>query len=186
MATAAGTRARIVVTAARLFRQQGVTGTGLLTILEEAGAPRGSLYHHFPGGKEELVVEALRYEAERVTADLTVLTAGRCDEATALGAFAEALAVSLETSDFRLGCPVSTAALELSAVAPAVRQVCADTYATWQALVAEHLRTVGYGPDDARHRAELVLAAFEGAMLIARATRDGDVLRRTAAALSPR
>jgi len=158
-----------------------VTGTGLLTVLETAGAPRGSLYHHFPGGKEQLVVEALRFEADRVTRDLVALTASGCDEATALRAFAEALASSLETSGFRLGCPVSTAALELSADTPAVREVCAATYA---AIVSEHLESLGYRADAARTRAEVVLAALEGAMLLARAAEDGNVIRRVAAALS--
>jgi len=167
-----------------LFREQGVTGTGLLTVLETAGAPRGSLYHHFPGGKEQLVVEALRFEADRVTRDLVALTASGCDEATALRAFAEALASSLETSGFRLGCPVSTAALELSADTPAVREVCAATYAAWQAIVSEHLESLGYRADAARTRAEVVLAALEGAMLLARAAEDGNVIRRVAAALS--
>jgi len=180
-----GTRERIVSTAARLFRERGVSGTGLLTVLDQAGAPRGSLYHHFPGGKEQLVVEALRFEADRVTRQLAGLAASGCDEATALAAFADGLARSLETSGFRLGCPVSTAALELSADAPAVREVCAASYADWQALIADHLRTVGHDTVAAGARAEVVLAAFEGAMLLARAARDGDVLRRVAASLAP-
>lgn len=186
MAGRTGTRERLVSTAARLFRERGVSGTGLLTVLEAAAAPRGSLYHHFPGGKEQLVVEALRFEAARVTRELTTLAASGCDEASALRAFADALARSLETSGFRLGCPVSTAALELSADAPAVREVCATTYAAWQALIAEHLQSVGYDTGAACARAEVVLAAFEGAMLLARAAHDGDVLRRVATALSPR
>jgi len=178
-----GTRGRIVAQAARLFREQGVTGTGVLAVLAAAGAPRGSLYHHFPGGKEQLVVEALRFEADRVTADVRALMATRPDEATAVRAFAEALAVSLERSGFRLGCPVSTAALELSSQSEAVREVCAQTYADWQGLIAAHAVTVGYDEPAARARAELVLAALEGAMLLARAARDGDVLRRTASSL---
>jgi len=178
-----GTRERIVAQAARLFREQGVTGTGVLAVLAAAGAPRGSLYHHFPGGKEQLVVEALRFEADRVTADVRALMATRPDEATAVRAFAEALAVSLERSGFRLGCPVSTAALELSSQSEAVREVCAQTYADWQGLIAAHAVAVGYDETAAQARAELVLAALEGAMLLARAARDGDVLRRTATSL---
>lgn len=179
------TRDTLVRTAARLFRANGVTGTGILTIVAEAGAPRGSLYHHFPGGKEQLVVEALRYEADRVTRDLGALLQAYPDEHTAITHFADALARSLETSDFRLGCPVSTAALELSADSPDIRQVCAETYVAWQALLRDHLSAVGHSTAGATARAELVLAALEGALILARARRDGDVLRRTALALAP-
>lgn len=121
--------------------------------------------------------------AERVTADVRALMATRPDEATAVRAVAEALAVSLERSGFRLGCPVSTAALELSSQSEAVREVCAQTYADWQRLIAAHAVTVGYDETAAQARAELVLAALEGAMLLARVARDGDVLRRTATSL---
>ena len=178
------TRQRLVATAARLFRERGVTGTGLLTILEAADAPRGSLYHHFPGGKDELIIAALEFEGARVTADLDAVVATAPDAPTAMAYFAEALALSLEQTGFRLGCPVSTAALELSSESEAVRAVCARTYAGWQALMAETLIDQGYEPAAAAGRAELTLAALEGAMLLARAQRDGDVIRRVMAVLA--
>ena len=179
------TRERIVITAARMFRAQGVTGTGMLAILEAAAAPRGSLYHHFPGGKDELVLEALRFEAGRVSDGLGLLLIDLPDEAAALVAFAETLAVSLERSDYKLGCPISTAALELSSISEPVRRLCARAYEDWQTKLRDHLVSVGRDPADAATRAELVLAAYEGALLLARARRDGDVLRRIATALIP-
>jgi TetR/AcrR family transcriptional repressor of lmrAB and yxaGH operons len=181
----APTRERLISTAARLFRERGVTGTGLLTILQAARAPRGSLYHHFPGGKDELTLAALQYEADRVTTGLEALIASVPDPATATRRFAEALAVSLEQSDFRLGCPVSTAALELSSESDSVRLLCVETYGRWQQLLAETLQRNGLTHGAAAGHAELTLAALEGSLLLARARRDADVIRRVGAALAP-
>ncbi|MFG1610170.1 TetR/AcrR family transcriptional regulator [Actinoplanes sp. NPDC049265] len=178
------TRDRIVSTAARLFRERGVTGTGVLTVLAEASAPRGSLYHHFPQGKQGLVVEALRHESDRVTEQLRVLLAGDPDEAAALTMFAEALATELEGSDFRLGCPVSTATLELASDNDDIRAVCSATYQTWIRLIADHLVLRGQTAVAAEARAELAVTAFEGALLLARAARNADVLRRVATTLT--
>ncbi|MFF4749332.1 TetR/AcrR family transcriptional regulator [Streptomyces sp. NPDC002514] len=177
-------RDRIISTAARLFRERGVTGTGVLTVLAEAQAPRGSLYHHFPGGKDQLVVAALRYESDRVTGQLRALLAEDVDESTALTLFAEALATDLEQSGFRLGCPVSTATLELASDNDEIRTVCSATYQAWTRLVADHLLRRGFDASAADAHAELVVAAFEGALLLARAARNADALRRVAKSLS--
>jgi TetR/AcrR family transcriptional repressor of lmrAB and yxaGH operons len=178
------TRDRVVAVAAELFRARGVTGTGLKTILERAEAPRGSLYHHFPGGKDELVLEALRFEAARIETDLHTVLPVCADESEAIHAFVEGLARSLERSEFRLGCPVSTAALELAAESEAVRAVCAEAYDAWQQLLRDQLCEFGYAPGAAASRAELILATVEGGMLLARARRDGNVLRRLATSLT--
>jgi TetR/AcrR family transcriptional repressor of lmrAB and yxaGH operons len=180
------TRERVVSAAAELFRGRGVTGTGLLRILEQAEAPRGSLYHHFPGGKDELVLEALRFESARVETDLRRSLPDCTNEPQAIHAFAEGLARSLETSDFRLGCPVSTAALELAAESEPVRAVCAAAYDAWLTLLSDRLHEFGYAPEPAQARAEFILATIEGGMLLARTRRDGNVLRRLAGALTDR
>lgn len=178
------TRERLITSAARLFRERGVTGTGLLSVLEAAQAPRGSLYHHFPGGKDELVIAALRFEGNRVTSDLEALATAVPDAGAATREFADALATELERTDFKLGCPVSTAALELSTESDAVRQVCADTYDRWQQILAEQLDRIGMPHEQAQAQAELTLAAIEGALLLARARRDGSIVRRVARALT--
>jgi TetR/AcrR family transcriptional repressor of lmrAB and yxaGH operons len=178
----AGTRDRIVATAAELFRAQGVQGTGVLSILDRARAPRGSLYHHFPGGKSELVLASLEFEAAQVTRDLAALLATDPDPATAIIAFAEALAGALELSDYRLGCPLATAVLELANDDPAIRHLCASTYATWQQAIGGHLRRRGL--DNAEQLAEATLTAIEGALILARAHRDADIVRRVAASIA--
>ena len=178
----AGTRDRIVATAAEMFRAQGVQGTGMLSILDRAQAPRGSLYHHFPGGKNELVLAALELEADQVTRDLATLLATDPDPATAVIAFADALATTLETSDYRLGCPLTTAVLELANEDPAIRQLSVSAYTTWQQAIGNHLRK--HGRDNADQLAETTLSAIEGALILARAHRDADIVRRVGASIA--
>ena len=175
----ANTRERMVASAAELFRAQGVHGTGVLAILDRADAPRGSLYHHFPGGKAELVLAALEYETTRVSDELAALLASDPDPVDAVLAFAEALAVTLELSNYRLGCPITTAALELANDDAAVRQLCADAYNSWQHAIGSQLRVRGI--DQADQLAEAMLSAIEGALVLARVNRDANILRRVAA-----
>ncbi|GAB18509.1 putative TetR family transcriptional regulator [Gordonia effusa NBRC 100432] len=163
-----------------MFRAKGVTGTGTLEIISAAGAPRGSMYHHFPGGKSQLTVEALRFESARVSADLQNLIDTGSDASTILVSFTEALATSLEISEFRLGCPVTTAALELSSEDPEVRAVCAEAYRTWQSMIEALLLQRSSKSDQAAAAAdaELILATIEGGLLLARAYQDTNTLRR--------
>jgi len=173
-----GTRNRVIASAAELFRAQGVHGTGVLEILDHASAPRGSLYHHFRGGKSELVLAALEFEARRIADQLAALLEVTPDPKAAVVAFADALADTLELSDFRLGCPVTTAALELSSSEGAVRDLCARIYGDWQQMITDHL--AAHGHHGAERRAEAVLSAIEGALVLARVRRDGDPVRRVA------
>lgn len=170
------TRDRVVTTAAELFRAQGVQGTGLLEILDRAEAPRGSLYHHFRGGKAELVLAALEFEAGRVGDQLAALLAATPDPEAAVVAFADGLATTLELSGYRLGCPITTSALELSAIDDAVRDLCARVYGDWQGMIRDHLAAGGV--DEAGGRAEVILSAIEGALILARVNRDGEIVRR--------
>src|SRR5438093_8805032 len=111
MATAAthtdkerATRSRVLLATSRLLQTRGYHGTGLAQILSEANAPRGSMYFHFPGGKEQLAVEALRKSEAWITRAMTAaLEAGRVDVRTGIRAFIEAFARQLERSEFAEG-----------------------------------------------------------------------------------
>ena len=176
------TRQRVLSSAAHLYREQGVTGTGVLSVLADANAPRGSLYHHFPRGKAQLVAEALALSGDEITARLRAAAGEDLSAAQLVGAFVEGLARDLEGSAWRAGCPVATATLELAASDPVVADVCARAYADWQHVVAERLAAEGrQDPDgDAEH----VLAVVEGALVLARAQRDTGPLSRAAARLA--
>ncbi|TQM81384.1 TetR family transcriptional regulator [Saccharothrix saharensis] len=170
------TRQRVVRTAADLFRAQGYHATGINQVLAEGGAPKGSLYFHFPGGKEQLAVEAVTLAGNELCDALAAVLDSEPDSAKALAQALELLGRDLLASDFRSGCPVATVALDAASDSEPIRAACADVYARWQRLIAA--RT---GDEDV---ATVVLAAIEGALLLARTRRSLDPLHAVGARLS--
>lgn len=177
-------RARFVEATAELLRRQGYHATGLKQIVAHSGAPRGSLYFHFPEGKEQLAEAALQHSGEQMREDLRGLIEGAVDPPAAIEAVAEALADRLEASEFLDGCPVATVALEAAAQSPRLRDACSGSYSQWQSLVEERL--LGWGLEGARARAlaNLVLCTIEGALLLSRAHGSTAPLRSAGAQLA--
>ncbi|MFF4159297.1 TetR/AcrR family transcriptional regulator [Streptomyces sp. NPDC001678] len=173
---AVGTRDRIVRAAARLLQRQGYEGTGIKQIARDAEATLGSVYHFFPGGKQELAVAAIQH-GEREFAD--ILRAGLAaadDSAEAVTACTRLLADSLRESDWMDGCPVAATALETVGRAPAIQQACAEAIGHWTDLVAEKLRGGGLDEDTARDLACAVISTLEGAELTAQVLRSEEPL----------
>jgi TetR/AcrR family transcriptional repressor of lmrAB and yxaGH operons len=164
------TRDRAIRTAAHLFRAQGYHATGLNQVLAEGGLPKGSLYFHFPGGKEQLAVESLQRAGEELCAAIAEAMRSGADPAEALEKVLALLGDHLVATDFREGCPVATVALDAAAQSEAIRAACAGVYDSWEALVADRLRAAGV--DDADGLATVLVAAVEGALLLARTRRD--------------
>ena len=170
-------RARFVETTAALLRRQGYHATGLKQIVSRSGAPRGSLYFHFPDGKEQLAEAALRHSGQQMHGRLHALIDEADDPPAAIEAVADALADELEASEFLDGCPVATVALEAAAQSPRLQQACSASYARWQALVEDRLRAWGLDPSRAEPLANLVLCTIEGALLLSRAHASAAPLR---------
>jgi TetR/AcrR family transcriptional repressor of lmrAB and yxaGH operons len=164
------TRERAIRTAAGLFRAQGYHATGVNQVLAEGGLPKGSLYFHFPGGKEQLAVESLRLSGEELGSGISAALASTPDPAAALDRILALLGEHLVATGFREGCPVATVALDAAAQSEPIRAACADVYDSWEGLLAQHLRAAGMG--DADGLATVVVAAVEGAILLARTRRD--------------
>jgi TetR/AcrR family transcriptional repressor of lmrAB and yxaGH operons len=176
-------RADAIATAARLFHHQGYHGTGLAQVLTESGAPKGSFYFHFPGGKEQLAVEAVEASSAAVEALIT-RAAERADDAPDVGRRASrAIAGWLEQSNFEEGCAVATLAAEAAGTSPALREACENAYTRWRQLFADALRQRGVPAGPARELATLTVAAIEGGTLIARTERRADALRTVTAML---
>ena len=181
--TAKGERSRqkLVAAAAGLLRKQGYHGTGLAEIVSTSGAPRGSLYFYFPGGKEELACAAL----EESGAMWRRLLEGVIDAAPDLGVAVEnvcrVLAEALAASGWESGCPLATVALEASAASEAVRGTCAAHYAAWEATIGRRLVALGVEPARAAELATFGLASIEGALLLAKVKRDPAPLRAAGA-----
>jgi len=177
------TRQRMLDTAADLFHSQGYHATGLTQLTTAGGAPKGSLYFHFPGGKEQLAAEAVRLSSERTGALLRAIVRDAPDVATAIDRVVDALANFLTESDFQRGCPLATVALDAAAESEPIREACADGYSAWHDILTDYLAAQGLGKDRADELGTIVLAAVEGGLLLARTRRDVAPLRAVAAHL---
>lgn len=170
------TRDAMVISAAQLFRQRGVEATSLRDVVEHAGAPRGSIYHHFPGGKAELAREATVLAANFIENILAgVLADG--DPSAAIEKFVGYWERVLEESAFTEGCPVAAAALSGDETAEA-RAAAGDAFTLWEARLTDELRRRGTPAGTARDRASLAICAIEGALMVSRARRTSEPLRQ--------
>ncbi|EOD58507.1 TetR/AcrR family transcriptional regulator [Amycolatopsis vancoresmycina] len=174
------TRQRMLDTAADLFHTQGYHATGLTQLTTAGGAPKGSLYFHFPGGKEQLAAEAVRLSSERTGALLEAILADAPDPATAIDRAVDALASFLTGSDFQRGCPLATVALDAAASSEPIREACVDGYASWHGVLCSYFAAQDLPAERADELATIVLAAIEGGLLLARTRRDLAPLRAVA------
>ncbi|MFJ9546774.1 TetR/AcrR family transcriptional regulator [Streptomyces erythrochromogenes] len=169
--TELGTRERLVRTASRLMQHGGYENTPVKQLVREAEATLGSLYHFFPGGKQELAVAAIHFGDEEFAALLRAGLAARPDPAEAVEAVTGLLAEALEASDWRDGCPVTATALETVGRLPDLQAACARAFAHWQELVAAKLLASGYPEEEARDLAITVINTLEGAEMTSQVTR---------------
>ncbi len=168
-------RNRMIQSAALLFREHGYSGTGFRDVIEHSGAPRGSIYHHFPGGKEQLAADTVEWAA--AVMERRIERAARSGHpVAALGIFVDAWREVLEDSNFRAGCPIIAVAAEADAGSTATAAAAA-AFTRWQEMIARALLDAGVSRTDARRLATLVVAGIEGAILLCRARRDIRPLR---------
>ncbi|MDV8022750.1 TetR/AcrR family transcriptional regulator [Rhodococcus sp. IEGM 1330] len=159
-----------------LFRQRGVEATSVADVLEHAGAPRGSVYHHFPQGRPQLVEEATRsagaFMGSMISAGLTTLGPIRTVEAIISGFRDQLLA-----TDFASGCPVASVAIE-GPQSPAALAAAGESFTSWEDTIAASLWQHGIAQDRARGLATMALSAVEGALLMCKAQRSTRALDR--------
>jgi len=152
---------------ARLLRDQGYTATGRAQLLAESGVTNGSLYHHFPGGMEE-VAEAALEASGRVVADaLSQALDGAPSAGEGVVRFLD-IAQEAAIDEQCAGCPVAPTALESPIISPRLRAVAARCFDQWEALIAARLRADGWPEDSLSTAASAALALIEGALLLAR------------------
>ena len=168
-------RVALIDTAALLFRRQGYAATGVNQILENADVKAGSLYHHFPDGKQQLaaaVVESAGGEIERL---LRRFLDSDSSVADIVDGWIDLLIVTL-ASDGRDGCPIEPIATESVNASAQVRNASARAFAGWSAAVAERLRADGWSGGDADQTALAVIALIEGALILSRIAGDDAAL----------
>jgi TetR/AcrR family transcriptional repressor of lmrAB and yxaGH operons len=161
----------LVRTAMRLFRRQGYASTGLQQILAESGAPKGSLYHYFPNGKESLGEAAIGMAGGLIHEMLSELAARHREPKAFLRAYCRTMAGWMEESGFSSGCPVATTLLETAPQSPSITAAGERWIDAWIEVVAGVLSRAGLARGEARSRAQLVIAAMEGALILARVRR---------------
>lgn len=171
------TRDRLVAAMQDALQRRGLHGVGLSEILADAQAPKGVLYHHFPGGKTELAIAAIDATAEAFGGALQRLLAREPDPARALQAWIDGALARLKSSGFERGCPLATVALESTADDGPLRDALARAFAALRGHVAAALLRAGREPEAAEALAALVVATYEGGLLQARVAQDLAPLR---------
>jgi AcrR family transcriptional regulator len=166
---------------ALLVRERGARATSLDAVLEHSGAPRGSLYHHFPGGREQLLGEATDFAGEYVAGRLEREAGG--GPLDALDALFEEYRANLISSDFRAGCPIVAVAVESSAEGPDLREHVVRAFDRWRQILIAQLTAAGLDTERSEQLAMLVISGFEGALILSRAYREVGPLQRIHAEL---
>jgi AcrR family transcriptional regulator len=163
----------MVISAALLIRERGAQPTAIADVLEHSGAPRGSAYHYFPGGRTQLLCEAVDYAGEYVAARIAKATSGL----EVLDRLVAHYRKQLLNTNYRAGCPVVAVAVEAGdpakqEQATPVIDKAAAVFARWMNLIAERLVADGVSAARADELAMLSTTAIEGAIVVARASHD--------------
>lgn len=166
------TRSRIGEAAANLFRREGYAGTGLKRIAAESAAPFGSIYHFFPGGKEELAEHAIRTAGMAYGQLVSALLNSNTDPLVALQTAFEAAAADLEASDYADACPIATVALEVASSNEVLRIAAADVFTDWVDAATDWFDRFVGETATARRLAQSMIMLLEGAFLLSRTLRN--------------
>ena len=160
-------KASMVRSAASLIRSRGVSATSLSDVLADSGAPRGSIYHHFPDGKAQLAEDAIRWTSERLLAHLRA--GAPTGPSVVLERFIAIWRQVVVTSGATAGCVVAGVAIDTGPEETALMEVVRATFRSWATVLAEELEVVGVPSARARPIALATIAAMEGALILCRA-----------------
>ncbi len=169
------TKENLIRTTAKLIRQQGVNATGINEILSAVGIPKGSLYHHFPGGKDELVIAALHHSKDYLAQRFKAAMKGKASVEKGLEAVLDDYADTLQKSNYSSGCPMATVALEAAGNNEAIRQACNEVLDYWIESLVAYFK---YKNSKAgKKEATEFMTRLEGALLIAQIQQSDKPLR---------
>jgi AcrR family transcriptional regulator len=174
-------RTKMVRSAASLLSARGLTATSFSDVIADSGAPRGSIYHHFPEGKAQLTEEAIRFVAERVAAHQRGYTG-----TTAAGVLERFIGLwrnVVVTSQAKAGCALAGVVVDSSTAQAHLLDIARAGFRNWIEILTEQLSATGVPADHAGRIATAVLAAMEGALILCRTERDVAPLDAVAAEL---
>ncbi|KQU76543.1 hypothetical protein ASC75_02725 [Aminobacter sp. DSM 101952] len=170
------TKDRMLQAATRLLQSRGYFGTGLNDVLAESGAPRGSLYFHFPGGKGQLALEATRAAVDEVTLATAKTIAEAETPGTALRAISERIADLMRITNYERSCPISPLIHDGVNDLPALLDLCREAFDTWMGLMEEMLLKSGLTSDRAKTLSLLAQTVFQGGSIVSRTHHDDRML----------
>jgi AcrR family transcriptional regulator len=173
---ATNTKERIVDASAILFRRQGYAATGVKQIVAEAGAPFSSLYHFFPGGKDELAADTIRSSGAMFQALVEAVFDAAPDVLTGVRNCFSGAAETLLQTDYADACPIATVALEVASTNELLRKATAEVFESWIASGADRFAAAGIADDTARELAIILITSLEGAFVLSRAMRSTEPL----------
>jgi TetR/AcrR family transcriptional repressor of lmrAB and yxaGH operons len=163
------TRTKMLVSAVEVLRERGAAGVTIDEVLARSGAPRGSVYHHFPGGRSQILREALNFAGDEITASIDE-AAG--ESATVLlRRFVQLWEDALTESDYTAGCPVLAAAVGSGEDEQQLTAVAADIFGRWREASKQAYVRDGFEPAEATSLADTTIAAMEGAAVLCRSVR---------------
>ena len=177
------TRDRIVAAAAQLYGRYGYTGVGLKQVAAESGAPIGSLYHFFPGGKDELAAEALQLSGHGYQILVEGIFESSPDLTSGIQAAFAGAAEVLEASGYADACWIETVALEVASTNEPLRLVTAEIFERWIDAATRLVEAGGVPAGEARRLGIAIITGLEGAFVLSRSLRSREPLLATGEAL---
>lgn len=176
-------KAAMIEAATALFRQRGYAGVGVAELLAVSGAPRGSLYFHFPGGKEQIAVEAVRRANQAVVEGIRRRAAMTSSVEDYVDTACSGWAKNLDASDFANGCLIAFVGLEAASASPALKDAAAQAFEDWEDELTQMAAEKGLGTLQARRFAAAFIGAVEGAIVLARTRRHSNAMLDAADAM---
>lgn len=178
------TKEKIIQTASDLIENQGYHATGVNEIVRESGAPKGSIYYHFPEGKDGITAEAVRFAGETVAERIRVNLSEKTDPAESVQTFLETIAHYVEVSGFRSGGPLTIVASETATTNEKLNQTCREAYDLMRTAFAEVFLANGFSQERTDSLVWMITSTTEGAIILSRTYHSGDPLRIAAKELA--
>ena len=163
--------------ASRLFRLRGYYGVGLNDIIEESGIPKGSLYHYFPGGKEELAIDAIKHSKSIVSNEIQEVFLRIKDPIKAFQAHIIQLSEYIEENGHLLGLSIGTIAGEKHSTSEPIRLACQSAFLGWQSIYMNKILAMGFNEQQSKDLSIMIHALIEGGILLSLTEKSGKSLQ---------
>jgi TetR/AcrR family transcriptional regulator, lmrAB and yxaGH operons repressor len=174
-------KAAMIDAATTLFRRRGYEGVGVAELIAVSGAPRGSLYFHFPGGKEQIAIEAVRKASHAVLDGIRARAQATTTIEDYIDTACTGWAANLDASDFENGCIIALVGLEAASASPALKEEAANAFAEWEVELSRMASEKGLPEPQSRAFARAFIGAVEGAIMLARTRQQSSAMFDAAA-----